>query len=151
MKNQRSFINEGEAEYMAECGQIIGTSCAYATAWRRLEGGLLNPHGFGALTYTDGPDGDVGSGKALLWGRLGTGPDKALFDDLPAGSQERVDACRAAYEAQYQEAYRLIYEAFPWLRTIPHKESAGEISFSVFDAESAMLAPEDGSQWGMNK
>lgn len=61
------------------------------------------------------------------YGKIGTNPDKTLYEKYPPGTQERFDMVNKAYEEQYNRAYELIYQEYPQLKTIPHKKFMGEI------------------------
>jgi hypothetical protein len=76
--------------------RIIGTTI---TVFEVLE----SYAGHSTLMHLDGePMGTIGSRKLT--------PDLA---NLPAFSHERINAVRAYYDAQYDEAYVLIVAAFP--------------------------------------
>lgn len=49
------------------------------------------------------------------YGRIGTDPDRTLFEHLPKGT-ERSRLVREAYNARYAVAYAAIREAFPGIR-----------------------------------
>lgn len=59
----------------------------------------------GTLTHIDGE----------VYGRIGTDPDPALFDHLPAYSAQRIAACEYAYGVRRLLAYELIMAEFPGL------------------------------------
>lgn len=44
------------------------------------------------------------------YGRIGTGPDRKLYEHLPVG-EERSEAVKKAYEAEYERAYKAIRAA----------------------------------------
>jgi hypothetical protein len=117
MKNQTIFI---EPKYMVKLFNIISTDLWVVEAWEKVEGSMIGC-GFSTITFVDGQ----------LWGRIGTNPNKAVFDHLPAWSKERIDAAWAAFNRVYQDAYELIYGAMPWLNDIEgREESMGEVRFN---------------------
>lgn len=117
MKNQAIFLND--RKYMVKLYNIIGTGLWIADAWELVDGGMLDC-GFSTITFVD----------HQLYGRIGTNPDKAKYAHLPPYSKDRSDACMAAFNEIYEQAYKLIFEAFPELRAMGHKRSMGEVMVS---------------------
>ena len=58
------------------------------------------------------------------YGKVGTDPDPALYDDLPVG-QERSAAVQRAYDARYGVAYAAIIAEYP--HAIDGARDSGEI------------------------
>jgi len=113
--------------FMVRIVQIIGTRTFVASAWERVFGSLIKSP-FSCFSFTHGPNGQVGSGEALKWGKVGSDPDETLYANMPVGKW-RTWAVNAAYEARFQAAYQLIYETFPWLKEQDREESRGEVLF----------------------
>jgi len=73
-----------------------------------------------------GPHGTVTSIEGKWYGRVGTRRPPPELEALPAGSEERFRAVGKWYEGQYEEAYKLITEAFPEAQG--GRRSMGEIT-----------------------
>ncbi len=78
---------------------IIGTNLIVYNAWEPSS--ITGKHS--TITFID----------SKCYGQIGTRRMPPEIDVLPAGSEERIKAVRRNYEEQYQEAYRIIIEAFP--------------------------------------
>tara|TARA_Y100000310_G_C20209240_1_gene590539 strand:+ start:76 stop:468 length:393 start_codon:yes stop_codon:yes gene_type:complete len=76
-----------------------GTTARY-TAWLPAESPLSGRAS--TITHIDG----------FWYGRIGTDPDSASYENLPVG-EERSAAVQAAYEARHALAYDLIHRAQP--------------------------------------
>ena len=97
------------SEIIVQSGVIAGTGIRVYTAWE--PSGLMGAHS--TITTIGGK----------WYGKIGSNPDRAIYDHLPVG-QERFDAVEAAYQAQYERAYQAIREANP---TLAGDERDGEI------------------------
>lgn len=73
-----------------------------------------------------GPHATITSIDTQWYGRIGTRRPPPELERLPAGSEERFRAVGKWYEDQYEEAYRLIIQAFPEAKAGKH--SMGEIT-----------------------
>jgi len=78
---------------------IIGTNLVVYNAWEPSS--VMGKHS--SITFID----------SKCYGQIGHRHMPPEIDALPAGSQQRIDEVHKNYEEQYQEAYRIIIEAFP--------------------------------------
>lgn len=78
---------------------IIGTNLVVYNAWEPSS--VMGKHS--SITFIEGK----------CYGQIGHRFMSPEIEALPAGSKERIEAVQKAYDEQYQEAYRLIVEAFP--------------------------------------
>jgi hypothetical protein len=73
-----------------------------------------------------GPHATITSIDDKWYGRIGTRRPSAELEALPAGSEERFRAVGKWYEDQYDDAYKLIVQAFP--EAGAGRRSMGEIT-----------------------
>lgn len=77
--------------------------------------------------------GQVGSGSTICfendkwWGRIGTDPDRSSFQSLKLGTFQRSEAVQRAYNKRFEVAYKLIFQAFPELKTMLHTDEASRV------------------------
>lgn len=83
--------------------------------------GIIGTRAIVYAAYIPSPKGVFGTGRGCTiqrfgdqwYVRVGTDPDPALFDHLPAMTAERVKAATAAHDARYEAAYAAILSAYP--------------------------------------
>ena len=96
---------------LVTCDTIIGTKLNVYSAWEKVDGYIRSG------TYRT-----IGGQNYI---RIGTNPDSSLYSHLDG--QERIEACYAAYEEKYAEAYALILSTYPDLVNQDFTETSGEI------------------------
>jgi hypothetical protein len=107
------YINEQKkvGDKIVDKFSVGGTNIIVYNAWE--PSGVFGEHS--TITTFDGE----------WYGRIGTKRLSPEVEKLPAGSKERIDAVGKAFEEQYEEAYRLIEEAYP--ESANGKHTMGEI------------------------
>ena len=88
-------------DIMVSVTKIIDGETVFS-AWQRLDH-PISEHRASTICSHEGE----------WYGRIGSDPDKALFDHLPAWTRERSEAAKGAYQARFDLAYKLILEAYP--------------------------------------
>lgn len=95
--------------------KIVGTNYIVYTAYERISSIFNCPHSI--ITFFDG----------VPYGQIGTAPDSRMYERLPSGSEERIQAVQKAYQEEYERAYRAIFAQYPELQNIPHRKHDGQI------------------------
>ncbi len=108
--------------------RIIGTSCVVYTAWEPHTGDMLGGNHSTQQTI-DG----------VRMGRIGTRRLPAHLDDLPAGSDERLQAVREWQRTEEQRAYACILTKHPEVAT--GTRDMGEICVQAQDTRDEAAAP----------
>lgn len=101
--------------------RVIGTNTVVYTAWEPSK--LRGNHS--TVTTFDGK----------WYGRIGTDPERALFDHIPVGD-DRSEAVQEAYEQRFRVAYDAILKAFP--EAAIGTRSGGEIAVTDFSGMADM-------------
>ena len=134
----RRYLPTGE---MVMKYQIIGTGIWVYNAWRPAhendigsticweEGGEFLRRNQAAVKKFEG------SPNLRQWVKIGTDPDASFYADLKVGSPERSEAVQRAYNRRYEEAYRLIFQAFPELKAILHTNEVDKIHIGGGEVE----------------
>lgn len=90
-----------ETGIIVKRSRILSSQIVVYTAWERQ--GALSDHSHQTITTIDG----------AWYGTVGSRRDDSTFRHLPGGSDERIAAVRAHYNACYAEAHAAILAVFP--------------------------------------